>query len=120
MTEGRPVEGETFGENMQDYIRERATYGTDTNELDDAVRRLEQERAELEKLQAERSGSDARPYIDNLIAESQGRIGRMQFGDEEAEDPSGVQANPRLMTPEAEARRRATKRLDCQTGMGNT
>ncbi len=119
MTEGRPIHGKDFEENMEDYVKERLTHASDSDEYADATRTLEQEMADLEALQAERLHPDARPNIDALIEEGQARIDRLRQGSGQYQATGGVQADPDQMPPETEARSRATDRVRDQTGMGN-
>jgi hypothetical protein len=51
--EGRRIRGEGLA-HEQDYIEERMTYAGDTDEYAEAARRLEQEAADLERLNRQR------------------------------------------------------------------
>jgi hypothetical protein len=111
MTEGRPIHGKDFEENMEDYIQERMTDASDSDEYAELDRTLEQELADLKALQAERSRPDARPNIDALIAEAQSRVDRVRQGSGQFQATGGVKADPEQMPPEAEARSRTTDRI---------
>lgn len=114
MAEGRPLRGDGI-ENLQDYVEERMTYASDSDEYAAAERTLEQELADLQALNQERGKPDARPNIDALIDEAQLRVGRMD-GAGTFEASSGVQADPDLLPPESEARQNEVARLNNQNG----
>lgn len=107
MTEGRRLHGDGV-ENLQDYVEERLTYGTDSDEFADANRTLEQELADLQALQQERGRSDARPNIDALMKEAQLRVDRMSTRPDanDLEATSGSQVDFDKLPPDAEARSR--------------
>lgn len=116
MAEGRPLRGDGI-ENMQDYVEERLTYGTDSDEFAEANRTLEQQLADLQTLQQERGQSHARPNIDALIDEAQLSVDRMQQRSAgQLEAGSGTQANPDVLPPEAEARQNVVGRMTDQQG----
>lgn len=116
MTEGRPLRGDGI-ENLQDYVEERLTYASDSNEFADANRTLEQELADLQTLQQERGQTQARPNIDALIDEAQLRVDRMQQRSAgQLETGSGIQADPDQLPPEGEARQNVVGRITGQHG----
>ncbi len=120
MTEGRPIHGKDFEENMEDYFKERIEYASDSDEYADLDHTLEQELADLKALQEERSRSDARHNIDALIEERQSRIDRLRQRGGQLEATSGSQVDLEQMPPEAEARAQAIDRLrHHQAGLGN-
>jgi hypothetical protein len=112
MTEGRPLHGDGM-ENLQDYVNERMTYASDSDEYAEANRTLEQELADLQALRSERGQAHARPNLDALIDEAQLRVERMQLrqGAERAVG-SGSQVDFEQVPPQDEARRNMSKRLD--------
>lgn len=114
MAEGRPLRGDGI-ENLQDYVEERMTYASDSDEFAEAERTLEQELADLQALNQERGKPDARPDIDALIDEAQLRVGRMG-GAGTFEASSNVQADPDQLPPESEARQNEVARLNNQNG----
>lgn len=107
MAKGRPIHGEGL-ENLQDYVAETATYASDTNELAEENRTLEQELADLQALHQERTLPSARPNVDALIQEAQLRVDRLNTrpSAETLESDSGSGADYTKMPPDAEARSR--------------
>lgn len=115
MSEGRRLHGDGV-ENLQDYVAERLNYASNTDELAEDNRTLEQELADLEALQRERGQADARPNIDALIDEAQLRVERMKLRQgAEREVGSGSQVDFEQLPPQDEARQRITNRLDDNT-----
>ena len=119
MTEGRPLHGDDFVENMQDYFKERVTYGTDSDEYAEMNRVLEQELADLQALHEERSRPDARSNIEDLIREKQARIDQLRASDEQPEARAGIQSNPQAMNPTDEAQSQVDRDLKQRMGQGN-
>lgn len=116
MTEGRPLRGDGI-ENLQDYVEERMTYASDSDEYAEANRTLEQELADLQTLNQERGQPQARPNIDALIDEAQLRVDRMrQRSVGQLETGSGTQVDPDQLPPDAAARQSVVDRLSDQTG----
>ena len=115
MSEGRPLHGDGV-ENLQDYVNERLTYASDSDEYAEANRTLEQELADLKALHAERGRTDARTDIDALINESQLRVDRMQLRQgAQREVGSGSQVDFDQLPPQDEARANITNRIDENT-----
>ncbi|HEX6289929.1 MAG TPA: hypothetical protein VFZ66_12105 [Herpetosiphonaceae bacterium] len=115
MTEGRRLRGDG-DENLQDYVEERLTYASDTDDLAAANRTLEQELADLKALQQERGRADARTNIDALIKEAELRVQRMEFRQgSELERGSGSQVDFDQLPPDAAARKSITNRMDENT-----
>jgi hypothetical protein len=112
MSEGRRLHGEGM-DNLEDYVNERLTYASDSDEYAEANRTLEQELADLQALNAERGQPQARPNIDALIDEAQLRVDRMQLrqGAERAVG-SGSQVDFDQLPPQDEARQNVINRLD--------
>lgn len=116
MTEGRPLRGDGI-ENLQDYVEERLTYGTDSDEFADANRTLQQQLADLQTLQQERGQTHARPNIDALIDEAQLRVDRMQQRSAgQIETGGGMMSDPDQLPPEGEARQNVVGRISGQQG----
>jgi|GEM_PF-5665632 len=109
MAEGRPIHGDGI-DNLQDYVEERLTYGTDSDEFAAANRTLEQAQADLATLQQEHGRSDARPDVDALINEAQLEVDRMQQPSQQVLG-GAVQSDSDRLPPEAEARSAVTKRM---------
>ena len=107
MAEGRRLRGEGL-ENLEDYIEERATYASDSDELAEANRTLEQELADLQNLHQERSQANARPNVDALINEAQLRVDRMRQGQGAGAlaTDAGSTVDFDKLPPDAEARSR--------------
>lgn len=107
MAEGRPKRDEGIP-NLQAYVADSLTHASDSDELAEENRTLEQELADLQALHLERTQPDARPDVDALIAEAQLRVDRMSTtpnaGTLESDASSG--ADYRKAPPEAEARSR--------------
>jgi hypothetical protein len=120
MAEGRRLHGDG-AENLQDYVEERATYGTDSDEFAEANERLQQELADLQSAGQEQAQPQAQPNTEALIDEAQLPADQMdlrQGSDREA--GAGSQVDFDKLPPDAEARSRVTKGLNNQTGgMGN-
>ena len=112
MSEGRPLRGEGL-DNLGDYVNERMTYASDSDEYAEANRTLEQELTDLQALHDERGRSDSRPNIDALIDEAQLRVNRMQLrqGAERAVG-DGSQVDFDQLPPQDEARQNVTNRID--------
>jgi len=112
MTEGRPIRGEGM-DNLGDYVNERLTHASDSDEFAAANRTLEQELADLEALRTERGRTDARTDIDALIKEAELRVQRMEFRQgSQLEVGSGSQVDFDKLPPDAEARRSVTRQID--------
>lgn len=112
MTEGRPLRGDGV-ENLQDYVNERLTYASDSDEYAEANRTLEQELADLEGLRSERGQTHARPDIDALIDEAQLRVEGMELRQgAEREVGSGSQVDFNQLPPQDEARTNITNRIN--------
>jgi hypothetical protein len=106
MAEGRRLRGEGL-ENLEDYVQERATYASDSDELAEQNRTLEQELADLQQLHLERSQPNARTDVDALIDAAQTRVDRMrnqQGGTLETE--AGTATDFEKLPPDAAARAR--------------
>lgn len=116
MAEGRPLHGDGM-ENLQDYVEERLTYGSDSDEYADANRELQRQMADLKALQQEREGSAARPNIDALIEEAQLDLQRARLsGTERAVGGGDMPSDPRVLPPQNEARNRINSDLNDQSG----
>jgi len=121
MTEGRPIRGDGM-DNLQDYVEERLTSGTDSDEFAEANRTLQQELADLQTLQQERGQATARPDIDALIQEAQLRVDRMSMRPDQAnlEATSGSVVDIDKLPPDAEARSNVARRLGGNDGSNNS
>ncbi len=121
MTEGRPIRGDGM-DNLQDYVEERLTYGTDSDEFAAANWTLEQELADLQTLQQERGQAHARPDIEALIQEAQLRVDRMSMRPDrdDMQATSGSVVDIDKLPPEAEARSRVARRLGANDGPNNS
>ncbi len=121
MAEGRRLHGDGM-ENLQDYVEERLTYGTDSDEFAEANRTLEQELADLQALQQERGQSSPRPDIEALIQEAQLRVDRMSTRPDadNLDATSGSQVDVEKLPPDAEARARITRTLGGHDGSNNS
>lgn len=115
MAEGRPLRGEGI-ENLQDYVEERLTYASDSDEYAAADRTLEQELADLQALHQERGRQDARPNLDALIDEAQLRVDQLRGDAGSFEASTGGQADPDLLPPDSEARQNEVARMNNQNG----
>lgn len=115
MTEGRPLHGDGM-ENLQDYVQERLTYASDSDEYAEANQRLQQQLADLEALQQERGRPEARPDIDALINEAQLNVDRLRGNAAGIETGSGSQVDFDKLPPDAAARDSLTDRLNNNTG----
>jgi len=112
MTEGRPLHGDGM-DNLQDYVNERLTYASDSDEYAEANRTLEQELADLEALRNQRGGTDAHPDMDRLITEAELRVERMRLRQgAQREVGSGTPVDFDQLPPEGEARQRITNRMN--------
>lgn len=115
MTEGRPMRGDGL-DNLGDYVNERLTHASDSDEYAAANRTLEQELADLEALRSERGRADARTDIDALIKEAELRVERMEFRQgAQLEVGSNSQVDTDQLPPDAEARQNVTRRMDGNT-----
>lgn len=121
MTEGRPIRGDGM-DNLQDYVEERLTYGTDSDEFAEANRTLQQELADLQTLQQERGQQNARPNIDALIQEAQLRVDRMSMQPDRGnlEATSGSVVDIDKLPPDAEARSNVARKLGGNDGPNNS
>ncbi len=120
MTEGRPIHGKDVEENLEDYVKERMEYASDSDEYAKIDHELKQELADLEALQAERAGDDPRHNIEAVIEETEARIDRLRKSMGQLEATSGSQVDLEQTPPEAEARAQVTDRIGHhQAGIGN-
>lgn len=108
MAEGRPLHGKDFVDNMQDYVEERLTYGTDSDEYAELNRELRQDEADLETL--ERGGTRPQPNMDALADEAQlpTRMDRAR-GATPIEEQGDGQVDYDHLAPEDEARARVAR-----------
>lgn len=114
MSEGRPLHGDGM-ENLQDYVNERLTYASDSDEYAEANRTLEQELVDLENLRAEQGRPDSRTDIDALINEAQLRVERMQLRQGAERSAGGSQVDFDQLPPQDEARQNVINRMDGNT-----
>lgn len=120
MAEGRRLHGDGM-ENIEDYIEERATYGTDTNEIAEENRVLEQELHDLQNLEQQRGTTTQQPNIDALTEEAQLPSNQLDLrsGTPNIDPTASVNNGIEQMTPQQEARQSITGGITDQTGMGN-
>lgn len=121
MAEGRRLHGDGV-ENLQDYVEERITYGTDSDEFAEANQQLEQQSADLNRGQQVGANQQRGPDVGALEDEAQLDTDRMRpHGDAQLESSAGSTFNPEAMPPEAEARNRVSDGpgMGGQSGVGN-
>lgn len=120
MAEGRRLHGDGV-ENWQDYIEERTTYSSDSDEFAEANQQLQRDLADLQAGQQGQAQSQPQPNTEALIDEARLPADQMQLrqgGEREA--GAGSQVDFDKLPPDAEARSQVTKGINNQTGgMGN-
>lgn len=119
MAEGRRIKGEDFVENMQDYVEERMTEGTDVDELSADARALRQQAADLQHLQQGGATTPTSPDQDALAKEAQIPSGRMDVRPDPADLSIDATVDPRQQPPQAEARERMIDDVNDAAGQGN-
>lgn len=125
MTEGRRLHGDDSIENLQDYVEERMTYASDSDEYADMNRLLERDEAELERdetaLERGRSGtapSSGSMDVDALEAEANLDVGMDRArGSAPIEAQGDGQVDYDRLAPQDEARARMTRDIAEQSNL---